>query len=489
MNIHNSSKSAPLSISLFAALALSGCSLAPNYTRPASPVPSSWPTGPAYTTSNTDNRTGSQVSDLGWHDFFRGEPLRTLIAMALKNNRDLRVAALNIEKARAEYRIQRADLFPSVTGDGSMTRQRAPATLSSSGQSAISTQYSVDAGITSYEIDLFGRVRSLKDQALEKYFSTEEARNATQISLIAEVANAYLTWASDTELLKLTGETLAAQENTYKINKLSYEHGEATALDLAQAQTSVETAKVNLAIYTRQVAQDKNALTLLVGAPMDDALLTLPKDPDQLLTETLVGIPSDLLQRRPDIREAEHNLKAANANIGAARAAFFPSFTLTATGGTSSTALSGLFDGGSGAWSFIPRISLPIFDAGSNQANLDSAKADRDIYIAQYEKTIQTAFREVADALAGRGTYNRQIEAQEALVEATRKSYDLSRMRYDQGVDSYLSVLDAQRSLYSAQQNLISVRTERLSNLVTLYKVLGGGVRAHVPTATKASSG
>lgn len=481
METHKFSAFIPLVTPLLAALALGGCTLAPDHARPASPVTTSWPTGPAYTLDAGD-KTGSHISDIGWHDFFRGEPLRSLIAAALKNNRDLRVAALNIEKARAEYRIQRADLVPSISSDGSMTRQRTPAALSSSGQSSVSSQYSVDAGVTSYEIDLFGRVRSLKDQALEQYFSTEEARNSTQISLIAEVANAYLTWASDTELLALTKDTLATQEDTYKISKLSYEHGEATALDLAQAQTSVEAAKVNLAIYTRQVAQDRNALTLLVGAPIDDTVLSVPKDPDQLLTDILAGIPSDLLQRRPDISAAEHDLKAADANIGAARAAFFPRITLTATGGTSSAALSGLFDGGSGAWSFMPQISLPIFDAGSNQANLDSAKAERDIYIAQYEKTVQTAFREVADALAGRGTYNHQIEAQAALVEATRKSYDLSRMRYDRGVDSYLSVLDAQRSLYSAQQNLISVRTERLSNLVTLYKVLGGGVSEHVPS-------
>ncbi|MBI1262159.1 MAG: AdeC/AdeK/OprM family multidrug efflux complex outer membrane factor [Rhizobiales bacterium] len=480
MKSHKFSAFTPQVVTLLAALTLGGCSLAPDYARPASPMSPSWPTGAAYTVQ-TDDEAGSLVSDLGWHDFFLGEPLRGLISEALANNRDLRVAVLNIEKARAQYRIQRADLFPSVTGDGSMTRQRTPGTLSSSGQPSTSTQYSVDAGITSYEIDLFGRVRNLKNQALEQYFSTEEARNATQISLIAEVANAYLTWVADTELLELTSETLSTQEDTYKINKLSYEHGQATALDLAQAQSSVETAKVNLAIYTRQVAQDRNALTLLVGAPIDDAQLTLPKDTDQLLAEPRAGLPSDLLQRRPDIRGAEHDLKAADANIGAARAAFFPSITLSASGGTSSASLSNLFAAGSGAWTFMPQISLPIFDAGNNQANLDSAKAERDIYIAQYEKAVQSAFREVSDALAGRGTYNSQISAQEALVEATRKSYDLSRMRYERGIDSYLSVLDAQRSLYSAQQNLISVRTERLSNLVTLYKVLGGGMSEQVP--------
>lgn len=470
---------------LLASLTLGGCSLAPDYARPTAPVPTSWPTGPAYPVADTTSDKGSQISDLGWSDFFQAEPLQALIRKALDNNRDLRVAALNIEKARAQYRIQRADLLPSVTGGGTMTRQRTPAELSPAGRSTVSTQYSVEAGITSYEIDLFGRVRNLKEQALEQYFSTEEARNTTQISLIAEVANAYLTWAADTELLKLTQETLDTQLDTYKISKQSYDHGLATALELAQAETSVETAKVNLAIYTRRVAQDKNALTLLVGAPIDDTLAVSPSEPDQMLTDTLAGIPSDLLARRPDIRAAENNLKAANANIGAARAAFFPSITLTATGGTSSTALSGLFAAGSGAWTFMPQINLPIFDAGRNQANLASAKADRDIYVAQYEKAIQTAFSEVADALAGRGTYNQQIEAQQALVSATQRSYDLSRMRYDRGIDSYLSVLDAQRSLYSAQQTLISVRTEKLSNLVTLYKVLGGGMSEHAATSTR----
>ncbi|HUD52485.1 AdeC/AdeK/OprM family multidrug efflux complex outer membrane factor [Parvibaculum sp.] len=460
-----------------AILLLAGCSLEPDYARPASPVPASWPEGDAYTKAASTKPGELQAASLGWRDFFKAEPLQRLIETALANNRDLRVATLNIEQARAQYRIQRADLFPSISADASGTRQRIPASLSSYGQSTTSSQYSVEAGVTSFEIDLFGRVRSLSKEALESYFATEEAQRSSQVSLVAEVANAYLTLQADKRLLLLTDQTLKAQEESLGLVRESFKRGISSQLDLSQAQTSVETARVNRALYTRQVAQDKNALDLLVGTPVDAGALGQADltEADALLAELPEGLPSDLLERRPDIREAEHQLRAANADIGAARAAFFPKITLTGSGGTSSTSLAGLFDAGSGAWSFVPSISLPIFDAGKNQANLDVSKAQRDIYVAQYEKAIQTAFREVSDALAGRGTYTDQVEAQRALVKATNDSYDLAQLRYRRGIDSYLTVLDSQRSLYSSQQTLISIELERLSNLVTLYKVLGGG--------------
>jgi multidrug efflux system outer membrane protein len=472
---------------LFAvSLALTGCSLEPDYARPASPVSASWPAGPAYTQPSQTAKAGEPLlADLGWREFFKAEPLQRLIATALANNRDLRVAALNIESARAQYRVQRADLFPTISAEGAGTRQRSPASASPYSQSVTSSQYSVDAGISSFELDFFGRVRSLKNEALESYLATEEARTAVQVSLIAEIANAYLTLQADRRLLSLTEDTLKSQESSLGLTAESFKRGISSQLDLSQAQTTVETARVNRTLYIRQVAQDRNALELLVGSPIDEKMLGTvdTAEADALLADLPAGLPSDLLARRPDIREAEHQLRAANADIGAARAAFFPKIALTASGGTESTALSGLFDAGSGAWSFAPFISLPIFDAGRNQANLDISKAQRDIYIAQYEKSIQTAFREVSDALAGRGTYTDQVNAQRALVKATSDSFRLARLRYDKGIDSYLNVLDSQRSLYNARQTLISIELERMSNLVTLYKVLGGGTVERTKTA------
>lgn len=323
-------------------------------------------------------------------------------------------------------------------------------------------------------------MRSLSAQALEQYLATVEARRSSQISLVAEVATAYLTLAADQDLLKLAQDTLSSQSDTYRLNQRSYELGTASRLTLRQSQTSVDAARVDVERYTAQVAQDRNALVLLVGADVPAELLprSLP-DPSAASGSVLATIPpglaSDLLQRRPDILQAEHDLKAANANIGAARAAFFPSISLTASAGTSSASLAGLFKGGSGVWSFGPQISLPIFDGGANRANLDIANASRDIAVAQYEKAIQTAFREVSDALAQRGTLGRQLDAQQSLVDATSDSYQLATARFKRGVDSYLNVLDSQRSLYTAQQNLINTRLSRLTNLATFYKTLGGG--------------
>lgn len=459
-----------LSLAL-AAAALSGCSLIPDYQRPDAPVAAAYPQGAAYAAAPAS----SAAVELDWQSYFRDPQLRRLIDVSLQNNRDLRVAALNIEAYQAQYRIQRAELFPAVNADFSGSRQRLPARVSSTGSEMISSQYGATLGVTAWEVDLFGRLRSLRDQALEQYMASEEARRSTQTALVANVANAYFTLRSDQDQLKLTRDTLATYEKTYALTKRSNEVGVASALDLRQAQTSVESARATLAQYTRQVAQDQNALTLLLGASVPVELPQGLALDQPLLAEVPAGLPSDLLQRRPDILEAEHQLKAANANIGAARAAFFPSVSLTANAGSLSPDLSGLFDGGSGTWLFKPSISLPIFNAGSLKASLDLAKVQKNIYVAQYEKAVQTAFSEVADGLAARGTYGEQLTAQRALVEASAQYYTLAEKRYRTGVDNYLTLLDAQRSLFSAQQQLITDRLNQLTSEVNLYKALGGG--------------
>ena len=457
-----------------AAVVLSGCSLIPDYQRPEAPVAAQYPQGPAYEAANAP---GQAAAEQGWKQFFHDPALQQLIQVALENNRDLRVAALNIDAYAAQYRIQRADLFPAVSATGSGSRQRVPARASQTGEAAISSSYSATLGISAYELDLFGRVRSLSEQALQSYFATEEARRSTQISLVANVANAYLTWQADKELLKLTQETLGAYEQSFKLTSRSAEVGVASALDLSQARTAVENARVQLARYTRQVAQDENSLTLLLGTGLPANLSSQPLS-DDLLSEVPAGLPSDLLQRRPDILQAERNLLAANANIGAARAAFFPSISLTANAGTLSPDLSGLFKGGSGTWTFAPQINLPIFNAGSLRASLDYAKIQKDINVAQYEKSIQTAFQEVSDGLAARQTYNEQLQAQTDFVAANQDYYRLAERRYRIGVDSNLTFLDAQRQLFSAQQSLITDRLAQLTSEVNLYKALGGGWNA-----------
>ncbi len=456
---------------------LGGCaSMAPEYSRPEAPVPDEWPRGPAYKSGAGDS-AGIAAADISWPAFFENENLRKLISLALENNRDLRIAALNIEKSRAQYRIRRADLFPAVNASAIGAEQRIPADISGTGEGQNFHEYIVGLGFSAYELDLFGRVQSLRDQALEQYLATEQARRSVQISLVAEVAGDYLTLAADRELLKLARETLASRKASYSLIKSRFDAGVATALALQQAQTTVDSARVDIARYITQIARDENALALVVGASIPEGLSPANMgDAVSSVKDIPAGLPSDVLQRRPDILQAENLLKGANANIGAARAAFFPRITLSTSFSTASDQLSGLFKPGSDMWNFAPRIDLPIFDAGANQANLKVAQVDRDIAVAQYEKAIQTAFREVADALAQQGTIDDQLAAQQSLADATAESYVLSEARYDKGIDSYLTVLDSQRSLYSAQQNLITTRLSRQTNLVTLYKVLGGGL-------------
>lgn len=465
---------------LAASLILAACStLAPKYEQPAPAVPHTWPEGPAYAPPTGAPATPGAAADLAWQQFFSDARLRRLIELSLANNRDLRVAALNIEKARALYRIERADLYPAVNAGVSGAAQRTPGSLSPSGQAETTRRYDAAVGFSGYEIDFFGRVRSLNEAALQQFFATEEARRSAQISLIAEVANAYLTLAADRERLRLARETLDNQRSAHTLIRHRFENGVASQLDLRRAQTTVDAARADVARFTTLVAQDENALALLVGAPLGAALLAelTPPALEQVSTldELPTGVPSQVLQRRPDIRVAEHRLQAAHANIGAARAAFFPSVSLTASGGVASSALSDLFRSGAGAWSFLPQVVLPIFDGGRNRATLDATKVDREISVAEYEGAIQRAFREVADTLAARGTLGEQFDAQQSLVAATADTFRLSDIRFRQGAQGYLEVLDAQREMYAAQQALISVRLTRLSNQVTLYRVLGGG--------------
>lgn len=462
---------AALCLPLGAALFLSGCStLAPKYTQPAAPVPAAWQAPADAVPPQKD------VATIPWQEFFVDAKLNKLIELALKNNRDLKVAALNIERYRALYQIKSADQLPKFEAAAGANFQRIPETLSGTGKARDAQQYNVSAGLISYELDLFGRVQSLKDQALEQFFATEQAQKSVQLTLVSQVASSWLAYAADRERLQLAKDTLANQQEAYRLIKSRFDAGVSNSLVLNQARTTLDAARVDIARYTAQVAQDENALSFLVGSPVPADLLP------QTLSESLTslknitpGLPSGVLLNRPDILQAESQLKGYNANIGAARAAFFPRITLVSSVGFGSDELSGLFKSGSAAWSFAPRISIPIFDGGTNKANLKVAEVDRDIAIAQYEKAIQNAFREVADALAQSGTINEQLAAQQSLTDATSESHKLSRARFDKGVDSYLTVLDSQRSLYGAQQGLISTRQASLASLVILYKTLGGG--------------
>jgi multidrug efflux system outer membrane protein len=450
-----------------------GCTLAPEYTRPASPVPVDWPAGAAYQETKTD-ASAPAAEDLPWRDFFTDGRLKKVVEIALKNNRDLRLAALSVERARAMYGIQRAEILPTVHAVGSGSKSRVPADLSPTGNAMTTERYDVNFGISSWEIDFFGRIRSLKDRALEEYLATDEARRSARILLVSAVADTYLSLAADRENLGLAAATLEVQTAACTLIRKRYDLGLASELDLRQAQSQVDAARGEIARAMQLVAQDENALNLLAGSPVPPALLPADLNSVSLPKEISPGISSEILLQRPDVVAAEHRLKAANANIGAARAAFFPRISLTTVIGTASADLSGLFKSGQGTWGFAPQVAIPIFDARTWSA-YDVTKIEREISVTQYEKAIQTAFREVADALALRGTVNRQIAAQQSLVGAVAETHRLSNVRYTKGIDSYLGVLDAQRSLYAAQQGLISLHLIRFANLATLYKVLGGG--------------
>ena len=454
---------------------LAGCSLAPVYERPAAPVTPAWPQGDAYQPAARPTEA-REAADIGWREFIGNDRLRKLVELSIANNRDLRVSILNIERARGLYRVTSAAQLPQVNASVGQTAQRVPDNMSPNGEGYINRQYSANLGIAAYELDLFGRVRNLSEAGLQQYLGTQEARRAQQITLVAEVANAWLTLAADQERLRLAQDTLKSQQISYELSRRRFAAGATSGLDMYEAQQSVESARNDMAVYTAQVAADQNALTLLAGAPVPAELLPVGELTSATgLADLPAGVPSAVLQRRPDVLSAERSLQAANANIGVARAAFFPSISLTASAGNASTALSGLFKAGSGAWSFVPQLTLPIFSGGANQANLAVAKADRDIAVAQYEKSIQSAFREVADALAQRGTLDERVASQAALAEASAKSYRIYEARYQKCADAYQTSLTSQRNLYAAQQGLISARLAKATNQVTLYKALGGG--------------
>ncbi len=449
---------------------LAGCSLAPHYVRPASPVGEEW------TEKSTGGDSIKPVSEMEWRTFFSNATLQRLIEDALVYNRDLRVAALSMERAAAQYRIQRADRLPTIGLSGEHASQRVAEDLSTRGGSYIGRQYTAGIGSSSFELDFFGRVKSLNDAALEQYFASEEAHRAARLSLVSQVAAGWLQLIADREQLTLSKETLASQRASYNMIQSRFEHGVSTRLDLWQAQTSVDTARADIARYSGQVAEDINALSILVGRQVSPSEI-----PEQSLTEAetfpvlQAGLPSEVLLERPDILQQEHLLRAANANIGAARANFFPSITLTGSLGRGSAELDKLFDAHNGTWLFSPSIFLPIFDTGRNLAILRTSEKDRDIAVANYEKAIQQAFREVSDSLTLRRTLEEQLEARLSLVRATTEAYHLSDARYQRGVDSYLGVLDSQRAMYAAQQAAVDVRLARDENLITLYKSLGGG--------------
>jgi multidrug efflux system outer membrane protein len=470
---------------------LSACTMEPRYRAPPLPVAEQWPipattpgatdatpvsTEPAQSPDEASTAASVAAWDIGWRDFFADARLQQLIGQALANNRDLRAAVLNIQLARAQYRVQRSNLLPAVNASGSYTKEKLPAVETGLPYSITESFYQVGVGVSSFEIDLFGRVRSLTHAALEQYLAQEQARRSAQLSLIAQIADAYLTLASDRELQRLAQDTLKSQEDSFRLTQQRHAIGAVSGLDLAQAQTTVESARADAARYEGNIAQDIDGLTLLVGAPVDAGLLPQDFDANTLgLTALPAGLPSTVLLRRPDVLQAEHLLRSASADIGAARAAFFPTISLTGSIGSASPALSGLFKSGTGAWTFMPQATVPLFHGGELIGNLSVARANRDIALAQYEKAIQSSFREVADALALTPTLERERQAQEALVEASKRSYDLSQQRYKTGSDSYLALLDAQRSYYGAQQGLIATRLAQQNNRVTLYKALGGG--------------
>ena len=473
MKTHFQSLRTLAGISLISSL-LAACSLAPSYEQPALPVAAHWQKADA-----ADVQPDTlQAASIAWSDFFQDAQLKSVIAAALDNNRDLRVATLNIERARAMYNIQSADRLPNLALNGNGARQRLPADVNPTGRAGVNSSYFAGVGLAAFEIDLFGRVRNLSEAALQRYFATEQAQRSAQISLIAEVANTYEALVADRRLLQLTDNTLASRADSYDRQKQLYAEGASSEYDLRQAESLFEAAKAARAQQERRKTLDENALTVLVGQPLAADIGTAnaaSASAGQVLPDLPAGLPSDLLTARPDILQQEAVLRSQNANIGAARAAFFPRISLTGNFGSASSQLSGLFDSGSRSWSFLPQISIPIFEGGRNIANLNVAETDKKIAVAQYEKTVQVAFREVADALAGRATLADEAGAVKAQEAAESARYGFARSRYEAGYSSYLEYLDAQRSLFAIQQQSIQVQLAELQNRITLYKVLGGG--------------
>ncbi len=449
-------------------LLVEGCTMAPTYIRPDAPIPNTY----AMDTLGSDSEKFP-----GWKEFFPDANMQRVIELALLNNRDLRIAMLNIERTRAQYRIQRADILPTIEATGQAVNQRVGDDFATMpGVNNVQRQYTASLGFSAFELDVFGRIRSLTEQALQTYYSAEEESRAAQLALVAETAAMYLQLVADRELYDLTEATAQTREKNLELITNKFNVGVASDLDVSQAETLLEQARVNLAEAATRIGQDTNYLTLLMGTGLPDDLPEARKLSDVAqLADIPAGLPSELLERRPDIRAAEHTLMGANANIGAARAAFFPTIGLTGDIGTMSAEFSELFHSGTRAWTFMPFVSLPIFDTGRNIARLEVSEADRDIAVARYEKAIQTAFREVADALVQRANIGDQLAAQAALVNATERSYNHASTRYDAGVSDYLAVLDAQRSLYTAQSGMIATRLLREANALTLYKALGGG--------------
>jgi multidrug efflux system outer membrane protein len=474
-----------MALLLLAGTSLSACNMAPKYVRPDMPVPTETPAGPAYAAGNAGAagaKAATLPADTAWADFFPEPRLQQVIRTALENNRDLRVSLANVEQARAQYRVQRADVFPTLGANGGATYQDQPfAAAAGGGAGAASGRtdiYTASAGVSAWEIDLFGRVRNLSKAAQEQFFTAQANRDAAQTALVAEVATAWLTLAADQEKLGIARDTLAAYVETVKLTEARLAAGVASELDVRQARTSRDQALSDIAQATTQVAQDQNALNLLAGTTLDASVLpTNLADGGVTLNALPANLPSDVLLRRPDVIAAEHQLVAANANIGAARAAFFPKLSLTAAFGTMSLGLSNLFGSGSDYWSVAPSATLPIFDFGRNAGNLKYAKATRDAMVAQYEKAVQSAFREVADGLARRGTIDQQIAAQTSLRDNAQGAYRLSEARFRSGIDPFLTTLDSQRSFYAAQQSLLSARLVREANAVELYRALGGGLK------------
>jgi outer membrane protein, multidrug efflux system len=458
------------------AVFVSGCSLQPTYERPAAPIAGSFPSGPAYKSAQRGQAgTTLPAGDLGWRDFLRDARLQRLVEISLANNRDLRVAMLNVEQVRAQYRIQRAQLFPQVGAFADASRAHTPAGIATN-RVASTTQVDEVGVSASWEIDFFGRLRSLKDAALQQYFASGYARQAAEILLVSQVADQYLTLLAFDEQLQVTQQTTKTAQASYDIVKLQFDTGTGTELALRQAETVVELAQANYAAQVRGRAQAENALVLLLGQPLPaDLPPPVRLGAQAILADIPEGLPSDLLTRRPDILQAESILRSENANIGAARAAFFPNISLTGSLGSASASLAGLFGAGTSAWSLVPSLTLPIFNAGALKASLDVAKVQKDIGIAQYEKAIQSAFSEVSDGLAARGTYDDQVAATERYTAAQQRTLELSDFRYRNGVDNYLTVLTAQTGYYNAQLALVATRLQRLTNLVDLYRALGGG--------------